>query len=223
MGGGIVWRRRGSKLVQSFGPYLFNQTPESGVGKALVDACLAAVARTGAIGIISHSLPPEQTRGYFEPLGAVTLRLRNGQVHESAVYYRHLEEDLGLAVWSLPAIEPFLRREYERLAFARELRTVRDEGEAAAPYAVLSADFDREAARVTLHPIWWGRDASETLAAHVSMLLKEGLPNIYFEMDIGRAWHCHFAPALIECGFAPRLLLPYAGRGDLVLFQHRSG
>ncbi|MEW6364382.1 MAG: hypothetical protein AB1714_07050 [Acidobacteriota bacterium] len=222
VGGGIVWRWRGSKLVQSFGPYLFAQTIESGVGKALVDACLTSIARTPAIGIISHSLASDLAAGFFEPLGTVTIRLKDGRVHENALYYRHLEEDLGLAVWSDPAIEPFLRREYERLAFAREIRTVRDDGEAAA-YAVLSAGLDREAARATLHPIWWGRDSRETLAAHVNMLQKEGLPNIYFEMDIGRAWHCHFAPALMECGFEPRLLLPYAGEGDLVVFQHRGG
>jgi len=55
------------------------------------------------------------------------------------------------------------------------------------------------------------------------MLLKEKFESILFEMDLGKSWHCYFTPALTRSGFEPRLLLPYAGKGDLVIFQHRFG
>jgi len=31
-----------------------------------------------------------------------------------------------------------------------------------------------------------------------------------------------FVPALTDCGFVPRLLLPYAGTGDLLVFQRND-
>jgi hypothetical protein len=38
-------------------------------------------------------------------------------------------------------------------------------------------------------------------------------------VDLGQAWQADFAPALLQNGFLARLVLPYAGEGDLVLFQ----
>jgi hypothetical protein len=54
-------------------------------------------------------------------------------------------------------------------------------------------------------------------------MLKEGITNILFEMDLGKSWQCHFTQPLLETGFEPRLVLPYAGRGDLIVFQHKVG
>jgi hypothetical protein len=130
---------------------------------------------------------------------------------------------LGLSVWAHSSIQAFLANQYQRLVFAREIRPVTEEGESSSPFSVISAEFDRAPGRVTLRPIWWGRNAEETLRAYVQTLLKEELPNIFFQMDLGRSWHCHFTPALVKCGFEPRLLLPYAGKGDLVIFQYKAG
>jgi hypothetical protein len=71
----------------------------------------------------------------------------------------------------------------------------------------------------TLRPIRFGADANQNLAAHIALLQKESFQRIFFEMDLGAAWQTRFAPALIDCGFQPRLVLPYAGAGDLVVFQ----
>jgi hypothetical protein len=68
-----------------------------------------------------------------------------------------------------------------------------------------------------------GNDSEKVLEAYVETLQKEEILNIFFQMDLGRPWHCHFTPALLGCGFKPRLLLPYAGKGDLVIFQHEPG
>jgi hypothetical protein len=223
IGGGLVWRWDGSHLVEFFGPYVIQQPEGSGIRRAIVDACIAAVARTQAVGLINRYPSPDLPAQYFELLGNLTLQQSTGPAIQMGAYYRHLTEDAGLAVWAPPDLEAFLRREYGRLFFAREIRTVRDEGESLSPFSVLSAELDRAAGRGTLHPVWWGKDFPETLRAYLDTLVKEGFLNLFFEMDLGKAWHCHFAPALLDLGFEPRLVLPYAGKGDLVVFQHKAG
>ena len=222
IGGGIAWRREGTQLVEFYGPYVFNQHAESDMAQVLTDHCIGAIARTSACGLINRYSTPDLPVAYFEPLGSLTLRQRNSTALETIAYYRHLEEDLGLSVWTHSSLDAFLKEQYQRLVFARDIKPVTEAGESSSPFSVISAEFDRLAGRVTLHPIWWGRNVEETVAAYVRTLLKEELPNIFFQMDLGRPWHCHFTPALLKCGFGPRLLLPYAGKGDLVVFQHNA-
>ncbi len=221
--GGIIWRSGGIPLVELYGPYIFRQDTELEMGRALTDFCLGSIARSGAAGLISRYPTPELPKEYFEPLGSLILSSETDPFLEFTAYYRHLEEDLGLSVWSDPSIEPFLTQTYDRLAFAREITPVRSEGESHSAFSVLSAEFDRSAGQVTLRPVWWGNDSESTIAAYLGMLLKEKYNSILFEMDLGKSWHCYFTPPLIKSGFEPRLVLPYAGKGDLVIFQHRIG
>lgn len=222
IGGGLLWWLEGFRVVEFFGPYVFGQPQDSEVPQLLVDFLISSVARTPAIALFNRYPTPELPQDYFEPLGRLLFQLPDSGSVELHPCYRLLEEDSGLTLWTHEAITPFLEREFQRLFFARELRPARHEGEASSPYAVLSADLDRRQGRAILHPIWWGNDAPRVIEAHVDTLLKDGFPNIWFEMDLGRPWHCHFAPALLSAGFEPTLVLPYAGRADLVIFQHKA-
>jgi hypothetical protein len=220
MGGGVLWQGVSAETVEWLGPYLFNQSASSGMALDLVDACIEAVARSRAESLITRFPTRELPADYFELLGSVTLCPKDGHPVELDAFYRHLGEDLGSAAWCHPLLEEFLVREYERLAFARQIHLVQDEGETHSPFSVLSAELDRSIGSMTLRPVWWGKDASETVASHVSVLLKEDVSCILFEIDVGRAWHSHFVPALLDHGFEPRFVLPLAGKGDVVVFQH---
>jgi hypothetical protein len=116
-------------------------------------------------------------------------------------------------------LTPFLQAEYRRLVLPREIRQVQAAGEARASHSVLASELDRANRRVTLRPIWSGTDAERNVKDHVQLFEKEGLENVFFIMDVGRSWQAQFAPAALACGFAPRLVLPYGGKGDLVVFQ----
>ena len=223
IGGGLIWHWDGVRLVEFYGPYLFNQPLESGMAQSLIESCIGAIARTHALGMINRNPTRALPTEYFDPLGSLTFRQRGGGALDMMAYYRHLEEDPGLLVWAHPSINAFVADEYQRLIFAREIRLVRDQGESTSPWSVISAELDRGSSRVTLHPIWLGNDSEKVLEAYVETLQKEEILNIFFQMDLGRPWHCHFTPALLGCGFKPRLLLPYAGKGDLVIFQHEPG
>ena len=223
IGGGILWRWVGSKTVESFGPYLFNQPKGPEISEALTDACLGEIAKTEAIGLISRYSTPELPKGYFESLGSVDLFQPDGSIMPWPLYFRQLHEDLGCQIWAHPVLEDFLQAEYRRLFFPREIRPTRYAGEQRSPYSVFAPQFDQVNRQITLRAIWDGSDAAENLSQHLKVLKAENLPNIFFEVDLGHAWQANLSQILFDSGFRPRLILPYGGEGDMVVFQYQGG
>ncbi len=222
LGGGVVWRWSGPRMVECYGPYLFNQSaPEMAV--VLIEACLGKIAKSDAVGLICRYAGPELPRDYFEELGRLEIVLPDGSGRDRPCYYRQLQEDPGASVWAHPELNEFLSEQYKRLFFAREIRLTRDEGEEKPAHSVLAAKLDRPQGEATLRPVWPGADIERNLHKHVQVLTAEKFHNLFFEIDLGRAWQADLAPVLLENGFEPRLVLPYAGEADLLLFQRRSG
>lgn len=219
LGGGILWYWRGPKIVGCSGPYLFDQPKESPMAEALLEAVLADIARTKAVGLLSRYPTPELPSSYFESLGSFSFFPPQGPPVTITAYFRQLQEDTGSLVWAHPELAPFLKQEFQRRTLPREMRPVLDDGEARNPFSVLSPNFDRGRSLVTLQPIRPGRDEEENVGRHLKLLRKEGWRNIFFEMDLSRSWQVEFAPALFKNNFRPCLLLPNAGEGDLVIFQ----
>jgi hypothetical protein len=219
IGGGIVRHWPSAKTVECFGPYLFNQQKDSPMAGQLLEACLGEIARSHAVGLINRFPTAELPEEHFEPLGRIDLFRPDGSHVSLNACFRQMHEDPGAAVWSHAALYDFLAAEYDRLALPREIRAVSDRGEAHAAFSVLSAEFDRSQNMATLRPIRPGLDAHDNIAAHLQLLSTEGIANIFFEMDLAQAWQADFTPALLSNGFAPRLVLPNAGEGDLAVFQ----
>ncbi len=218
--GGLVWRAAGAKVIEMFGPYLFSQPPEYGMAEGLIDRLITTIAKTEAICLLNIYATPELPRDYFELLGAIDYTLTDGQKQTWPFYYRHLREDPGAHVWAHPTLQPFLAEEYARLAFARDIVPTGHGGENRPVHAVLSPRFDRTQNLVRLRAIWDGMDFSSVLGEHVKVLKEEGLSTIIFELDCAHPWQADLAPILMEHGFLPHLILPYAGKGDLVVFQY---
>ena len=219
VGGGIVWHWAGLKTIECFGPYIFNQEQGSSMPEELIEACLGDIAKTPAVGLINRIPTHDIPQQYFEPLGYLTIFNRQESTTSFTAYFRQLQEDPGAAVWSHPELETFLRTEYVRLALPREIRQVSDMGETRSTFSVLSAEFDRSQKTVTLRPIRPGVDAEKNLISHLRLIGPEALSSIFFEMDLAEPWQTDFTPALLKNGFTPRMVLPYAGKGDIVIFQ----
>ncbi|HOP48955.1 MAG TPA: hypothetical protein PK874_14980 [Desulfobacteraceae bacterium] len=219
VGGGIIWRWSGLKTIECFGPYIFNQAYDSPMANDLLETCLGSIAKTHAVGLINlfptHDLPGK----YFEPLGTLKIFTSRDQSSSVTAYFRQMQEDPGTSVWSPPELEEFLQREYKRLFFPRQILPARDLGEMKSPFSVLSAEVDRSQDMVTLRPIRSGTDAYRNLSDHLSLFSRESIYNIFFEMDLGRPWESEFVPGLLKSGFKPKLVMPYAGKGDIVIFQ----
>ncbi len=220
IGGGIVWTWENDKLVEFFGPYVLDRHEDFSIPQQLIEHMIGSIARTSAVGVITRCASPELRTEYFEPMGNFSFMGIETVSCERTCYYRHLQEDSGTSVWAHPLIKSFLEAEYERHVFAREINTITDEGEKSYPKSVIAAEIVREVGTAILKPVWWGRDHSSLIHAYVSTLLNERLFNIFFEIDLGHAWESHFTPGLLECGFEPRLVLPYAGVSDILIFQY---
>lgn len=221
IGGGIVWRWEGVKTVEFFGPYVFHKESSGEIARALMEGCLARVARTSALVLINRMPPAELPEGYLEPLGTISMQKADGVVQRLTARFREMHEDLGAVTWSHPGLHGFLEAEYRRLYFPREIRPLSSDGEAAEPYSVLSAEIDRHLGRVTFRPIWPGADRLDNLKKHLDLIGSEGLSLVFFEMDLGSSWQVEFTEELLQLGFTPQLILPHAGSGDLLIFELR--
>ena len=54
----------------------------------------------------------------------------------------------------------------------------------------------------------------------IRVLRDKGIDNILFDMDLSRAWEAALADDLSRAGFAPQVVLPRGGRGDVVVWRH---
>ena len=219
IGGGIVWRWEGLKTVELFGPYIFHQRTNPDMARQLMDACISSVARTSALVLINRMPSAELPEGYLEPLGTISMLGADGAPQKLTVYFREMHEDMGAVAWAHPELLDFLKEEYRRLYFPREIRQVSTDGEAGESNSVLSAEMDRRFNRVTLRPIWPGADRLENLKNHLELMAHEGLRLVFFEMDLGSSWQADFTPDLLMLGFTPQIILPHAGSGDLLIFE----
>ena len=219
IGGGTFWHRRADKAVEWFGPYLFNQNPEAGMAVALLDHCLAAIARSSAVVLINHFPTPEFPRAQFEFLGKLPNRKEDGTLCHLEAWARLLREDLGSVVWTHPQLHGFLAREYARLVLPREIRLITDQGERHSPHSVLLSNFNRSLEFVALQPIWSGTDFDENLLHHKELFRKEHIQNVLFVMDLGQSWQAELVPGLLRHGFRAGIILPYAGVADQLILH----
>jgi len=220
--GGILFYYRTEKIVQCFGPYSFHPGREKTICETLLESCISHIARTKALGLMSLSGLPESLRSHFETLGSLLYYEQGKPPVSEFSFYRHLHEDPGLEVWSCKDIDEYVRREYGRLALAREIRTIRNMGETRSGASLFSAEVNRERCEVTLRPLWPGDDVSANVERHIRFLRNDHLFNIYFELDLGVPWHVELVPVLIANRFEPGFILPFAGQSDLLILQHHD-
>ena len=214
IGGGFLWQH-GGKMVEGFGPYVFSE--QAGMAVSLVEGALNKLARTGVVCMTLRQATAQAPEGYFEPLGEVALTSVGGVVRRHTALYRQLEEDNGMSVFVHPAIEEFLRRQYGFLALPRKLQPAIYEGEEQLADSVLSTRLDRRKLTAFLAVLAPGADMQENLTMHVTALRSENIKNLFFELDLGKAAEVEAAPAILAAGFTPQFILPWGGRGDLLL------
>jgi hypothetical protein len=219
IGGGILWRAVGKGMIEFFGPYIFDTVHGKEVAAGLTDHLLGQVAKTNATFAATSYGTPDLPPDYFELLNEIEYRLPGGGIRLCPFFYRQLHEDMGCQVFSHPDLIPFLRAQHDRLVLPREILPITWEGERRDAHSAFIVHFDRPQQTVRLRPLWDGEDAVRNVADHVTVLTNEGFANIFFEMDLGQPWQSLLAPALLKNGFAPVLLLPDAGQGDIVVFQ----
>jgi hypothetical protein len=176
-----------------------------------VEACLAKLARQGLLCLVVQQPPSGMPSGFFESLNL-----------EGSVLYRQLEEDNGTVAYLHPASVGFYQAEIERLYLPRQLHLVESQGEAHSARSAFSARMNRAASQVVLTALWVGDDATAVLKQHVVALRQAGVSEIVFQLDAGEAGQAILSPALLESGFSPQYVLPWGGKGDVLVWTQRG-
>jgi len=230
----FCWRASGRRGVAFSGPYVFCDPAEAALAaetaRLLTERFLSLVARSEVVCAFSERPTPDLPRGWFERLGTLAMpdlaEDGAGSLAPQPAYVRHLREDVGGAVWASPDLTDFLRREYDRLAFSRDLLPAAPAPQATLPeHSLLATTLDRVRGLVVLRPLLDGRDFADNLAAHVTALYEavEGAPlAILLHLDLAQPWQAALSPALAANGFAPRLVLPHGGTSDILVCQHAA-
>ncbi len=217
--GGMLWHLPSDRTVEALGPYVFCDSGADRIAPSLIEACVGDAGRTSAVAMICHPPVAGPCPEYFEFLGEMDQFPAVGPPVRKPSWFRLMQEDMGSVAWAPAEIESYLRKVYGRLFLPREIRKIADDGEIRPAHSVLSTRMDRPGSRADLDILWPGADIAENLLRHIALFQSEGIRNVVFEIDLGCAWKSAVIPCLLGGGFQPVQILPYAGQGDILLFQ----
>ncbi len=220
--GMIVWETVSGQSVRFHGPYVFTDPSSSpSIARILTDHLIGSAARTPALMLFTMAATPELPPGDFEALTESGSDPGTKTGPESwSIRFRHLREDLGCRVWSHPALTPFLKSSYDRLFLLRTIREFEHAGEQRPERSLFGADLDKAMGRAMIRPMLDGCDIADNIRRHVHFLKTEGFADLFFTLDLFFGWQAAMAKDLMDSGFVPAYVLPYAGAADLVVFHH---
>ena len=210
--GGLAWQPFGRRLMALAGPALLvaEAPARAALAQALLDAALGALARGKIQGLVVLEPSPDMPRDAFEVVGH--LPDPAGGTHP--VLFRALEEDPGGIAWTPPDLAEWVEASVRRLGLGRDIEAPPPPRRATG--AVMAAETDRTARRVTLRPLVAARDAAAVAERNVALFRGQGFTSIRAALDLGRPEHAGFAAGLLAAGLAPAALIPDAA-GDLLL------
>ena len=216
--GGIVWHNSNKRLIEFFGPFEFKKNFQKSLKEELIIACLESIGKSDAIGLFCKTNAETLSEEYFEDIGRLSVYINNDKI-VIPVWFRQLKEDAGAVSWSHEQLEKFLKHSYSMLFLPRRIEIVRDMGESFPDFSVISANLDRSMNTATLKTILYGKDFANNVSEHVNLLKEDGFDNVFFELDTGVPEQAYVVPVLFKNGFSPKVIIPCAGEGDIVIFQ----
>ncbi|HEX9078941.1 MAG TPA: hypothetical protein VF795_05095 [Desulfuromonadaceae bacterium] len=218
--GGILWRPLTDSCLELYGPYLFCDDPDDRVLTMLLDEAVGRISRTRFRGLVRRQEKLPGHERFFDFLGELKMAGASGNAAHVTYYYRQLREENGGVVYCSGPLAAFLEDQYDRLCLPRQVRDGGGDPRRLREWSVLAVELEYPRSLAIIRPLCAGKDMAANLAAHLDLLRAEGINNFIFELNTGRSEETAFGEALEETGFVPRLLIPDAGQGDLVIYDH---
>ncbi|MGG5889840.1 hypothetical protein ACLF3G_22130 [Falsiroseomonas sp. HC035] len=214
--GGLFWQPFGRRLMALSGPALLLPAGAARreVAAALLDSALSGLVRGTIQGLVVLDPAPDMPAGAFEVVGH--LPHRDGT---HPVLFRALEEDPGRIAWVPAPLRDWVADRVRGLGLGRDVEEAPPPARATG--AVLAAETDRAAGRVTLRPLLAAADAAAVAIANVALFRAQGISEIRAVLDLGQPDHAAFGAGLVQAGLAPAALIPDAA-GDLLLLAARA-
>ena len=220
--GGVLWRPLTDSCLELYGPYVFGDDADDRVLSLLLNQAIGRISRSAYRGLVRRQGTLAGAERFFDFLGQLSLRGPDGLLR-CACYYRQLREESSGTVYCGEPLATFLGEQYNRLCLPRQIRPSATDPARLRQASVLAAELEQERSLAIIRPLGAGRDMAANLAAHLDLLRGEGIANFQVELDTGRSEDTAFAAALAATGFVPRLVIPDAGQGDLVIYDHPTG
>ncbi|TVM30604.1 ATP-binding protein [Oceanidesulfovibrio marinus] len=217
--GMMFWEQTSERSVGFCGPYVFSQN-SGPVAKALTENMLNCLARSRTIGVCSRRATDDLPLEGFEALARIHYCHKNIVCAEQRIWFRLLREDDGAVIWAHAGMVDFLEETYARLSLMRDIRTVENIGIEMPARSVFAAELNQELSEAHLRVLIPGLDVEENIRKHAAHLRSSGYENIFFTLDLALGEQACLGGALMANGFEPALVLPFAGKSDLVVFQH---
>ncbi len=218
--GGVLWRPLTGTCIELYGPYLFSDDPDDAILTMLLDEAIGRISRSSYLGLMRRQGELPGHERFFDFLGELEMTGTSGNAAHATYYFRQLREESGGVVYCSGPLTPFLEGEYERLCLPRQVRESNGDISRLRDASVLAVELEYPRSLAIIRPLCAGKDMTANLSAHLDLLAGEGIANFIVELDTGRGEETAFAAALEETGFVPRLLIPDAGQGDLVIYDH---
>jgi hypothetical protein len=218
--GGVLWQSLTDNCLELYGPYLFNDDPDDAILTLLMDEAVGRISRSRSRGLMRRQGPLPGHERFFDFLGDLEMSAINGNCERSTYYYRQLREESSGVVYCTGSLAAFLVDQYDRLCLPRQVRETGGAATRMCDASVLAVELEYPRSLAIIRPLCAGKDMAANLTAHLDLLRDEGIINFIVEINTGRVEDTAFADALEETGFVPRLLIPDAGQGDLVVYDH---
>jgi hypothetical protein len=218
--GGVLWRPLTDTCIELYGPYLFIDDQDDRTLTMLLDEAIGRISHSRSRGLVRRQGPLPGHERFFDFLGELEMAGIGGHGAHSVYYYRQLREESGGVVYCTASLAAFLREQYDRLCLPRQIRETHGVTALSRDASVLAVELDYPRSLAIIRTLCAGRDMAANLAGHVDLLRGEGIANFIVEINTARSEDTAFADALAETGFVPRLLIPDAGQGDLVIYDH---
>lgn len=216
--GGVLWCPLTDSCLELYGPYLFQDDPYDRGMTLLLDEAVGRISRSRHHGLLRRQGPLPGHERFFDFLGELK-QVSGEKTLPCSYYHRQLKEESGGVVYCHGALAAFLADEYDRLCLPRQVRDNAASVARQRDASVLAVELEYARSLATLRPLCSGQDMESNLRAHLELLRNEGIDNFLVEIDTGRSDETAFSAALEAAGFVPRLLIPGAGRGDLVIYD----
>jgi hypothetical protein len=217
--GGIIWTEITDTCVEIFGPLVFCDDRDSIISSSLLDGCMGKISRTRTRTILRRQDRLEGYEKYFDYLGSIQTFTLNRETRECPHYYRQLREEASAAVYCDRQFSSFLKKHYDTLCLPRQIREMDFQSHSLRDHSVISVEFSRSRSSAILRPMCAGLDMKANIKAHIELLKRENILNISAETDTGKPEEMMFTSSLMESGFIPKLVIPEAGSGDIVVFS----
>lgn len=221
--GGVLWRPLTDSCLELYGPYMFTADPDDQGLTLLLDDAVGRISRSGSRGLVRRQGPLAGYERFFDFLGELALTGISDAAAHCTYYYRQLKEESSGAVYCTGSLATFLSNQYDRLCLPRQVRETGIDPSRLRDASVLTMELEYARSLAIIRPLCSGNDMAANLTAHLDLLRGEGINNFIVEINTGRTEDTAFATALEETGFIPRLVIPDAGQGDLVIYDHPGG